>query len=575
MSRRRQILTLDVGSSKLVMAEFAAERGKSPELLRYGIAPLEVETTGAADTSAYVVAAIRDLMRKHGFRPGPVLLSISGQMVFPRYVKLPNVTKAKDKLHQMIRYEAEQNVPFPIDEVVWDYQLIDGDRADETHVMLVAVKTENVTRLTDCVEAAGLEPEVVDAAPMALYNVVRYNYPDLAGCKMVLDVGARSSNLVFIEGRRVFSRSIPVAGNTITQELMKEFDVSFAEAQALKMEHAFVAFGGVYAGPESEVADRVSKIVRGVVTRLHAEVNRSINFYRSQQAGSNPQFVLLAGGSSAIPHTDTFFREKLKVTVEHLNPFASVLVSTEIASEDIQRDKHVLGEVVGLALRGAMSCPMEISLIPPEIAARRVMRLRRPFFAIAAVGVMLTILAWWFFAGMQAGAYRKLSDVVQGLSSRISQQDSSLQTAAQERKRAMQEAEVLFNLVKARTYWSKLLTDVHGSLLDGMWITGFRPVSYDGIAVTHLELSGRGFLDKMKERRLTDAEKPYLSRLVGVGGSRSSSSNDIEVASTEFLGIRLLSLERFSKVKIEGQSEDFSTRSFSLRAEFKEPIRIK
>lgn len=560
MSRSRQILTLDVGSSKLVMAEFAVERGKSPELLRYGIAPLEVESTGAADTSAYVVAGIRDLMRAQGFRSGPVYMSISGQMVFPRYVKLPNVTKAKDKLLQMIRYEAEQNVPFPIDEVVWDYQLIDGEHSDETHVMLVAVKTENVVRLTDCVEAAGLEPEVVDAAPMAIYNVVRYNYPDLGGCKMVLDVGARSSNLIFIEGRRVFSRSIPVAGNTITQELMKEFDVSFAEAQALKMEHAFVAFGGVYAGPESEVADRVSKIVRGVVTRLHAEVNRSINFYRSQQGGSTPQFVLLSGGSSAIPHTDTFFREKLKVTVEHLNPFASIPVTPAIASEDIQRDRHLLGEVAGLALRASLSCPMEISLMPPEIAARKVMRRRRPFFAIAAAGVMLTIASWGLFAQMQTSTYRKLSELVQNELSRLSRDDTALQAAVNERKSAMREADVLFGLVKARTYWPRLVADINSSLLDGMWLTQLKPVSQDGLAITHLELSGRGFLDKM-----TAAETQYVPK----------STNDVVPSSTELLKLRLLSLDRFSKVDIKSQSGDFSTRSFLLRAEFKEPVRIK
>jgi type IV pilus assembly protein PilM len=271
----------------------------------------------------------------------------------------------------MIQYEAEQNVPFPIDEVVWDYQLIEDLGDGELNAMIVAAKTENVVQFTDCVMAVDLEPEVVDVAPMAIYNSVRYNYPELEECTMVLDIGTRSSSLIFIEGSRIFSRSIPVAGNTITQELMKEFDVSFEEAEALKEEHAFVAFGGVYAGPENETADWVSKIVRNVMTRLHAEVNRSINFYRSQQGGSPPSMALLTGCSSVIPHTDTFFREKLGVDVEYFNPFVNISVSPDVDIEVLEGQLHMLGEVSGLALRYSLACPVEINLLPPEIVAAR------------------------------------------------------------------------------------------------------------------------------------------------------------------------------------------------------------
>jgi type IV pilus assembly protein PilM len=556
VTRARHILTLDIGSSRLAMAEFAATPGQGPQLLNYGISRLDVDPTGGADSSAYVVAAIRELMRTHGFRPAPLFMSISGQMVFPRYVKLPHVTR--DKLMQMIRYEAEQNVPFPIDEVVWDYQLVEGGSEEETHAMLVAVKTENVVRLTDCVEAAGLEPEVIDVAPMALYNSVRYNYPDIEGCTMVLDMGARSSNLIFIEGRRVFSRSIPVAGMTVTQELMKEFDVSFAEAQSLKMEHAFVAFGGVYAGPESEVTDRVSKIVRGVITRLHAEVNRSINFYRSQQEGSAPQFVLLTGGSSVIPHMDTFFREKLKVAVEHLNPFASVTVSPAIGGDAVSRDMHMLGEVTGLALRGSLECPMEVNLLPPAIVQRKTMRRRQPFFAIAAAAVMLMLLFWGVVAKRQAEMYRVLNSEVSARLAAVRRQDDTLKQASQQRKQAMQDVDSLFKLIRARTYWSELLTDVHGCLLEGMWLTNIKGVSLDGIRVSQIEISGRGFLDMAAE-----TERKYKS---DTGSERSS---------TEILNERLQSLKRFAKIDIVRQFDDFATRVFTIKMDLKEPVRLR
>ena len=193
MLKSDRMIALDIGASKLVVAEFSTASFGAPELISYGIGKLGVTPDSETDSSAYVVSTIREIMREQNIRSAPLLMTVSGQAVFPRYVKLPPVTR--DKILQIIQYEAVQNVPFPIEEVVWDYQLIGGVAAEELNVMLVAVKVENVTNLTDCVQAAGLEPEIVDVAPMALYNTVRYNYPDLEGCTMILDMGARSSTI--------------------------------------------------------------------------------------------------------------------------------------------------------------------------------------------------------------------------------------------------------------------------------------------------------------------------------------------------------------------------------------------
>jgi len=331
-----RILALNVGASKLVLAEFAVRTGRAPVLLNYGIGELGVAPDNETDASPYIVVALRDLLRATGIKPAPLLLALSGQAVFPRFVKLPPV--GRDRLAEMIRYEAEQNVPFPIGEVVWDYQVIGSAAEGEQHAMIVAVKTENITETTDCVTAAGLDPEIVDVAPLALYNCARYNYPDLPGCAMVMDIGARSTNLVFLEQGRVFSRTIPVAGNAITQEIAKSFQIGFAEAETLKRQHAFVALGGVFSSGDDETADRISKIVRNVVTRLHAEISRSINFYRSQQGGSAPARVLLTGGSSRVPHMDTFFREKLQVEVETLNPFVNAVVGGSLDAQRVAAD---------------------------------------------------------------------------------------------------------------------------------------------------------------------------------------------------------------------------------------------
>ncbi|MDA0577895.1 MAG: type IV pilus assembly protein PilM [Verrucomicrobia bacterium] len=503
MASSQRILTLDVGASKVVLAEFVAGRGTTPQLTGYGISQLGIDPENDTHSSAILVSAVRELMREHGIKPAPLYMSISGQTVFPRYVKLPPVSR--DKLYQMVRYEAEQNVPFPINEVVWDYQLLSGGMEEEAHVMLVAVKVENVTRLTDCVQATHLEPRVVDAAPMALYNAVAHNYPELDGCTMVLDIGARSSNLIFIEEKRVFTRSVPVAGNAITQEIAKQFNVSFAEAEEAKQEHAQVDLGGNYEGPEDGAAQQISKIVRNVMTRLHAEVNRSINFYRSQQGGSPPARVLLTGGASIMPYTDVFFREKLGVDVEYLNPFARITVAETIDEDRIGREAHMLGEVVGLALRHDQTCPIEINLMPPDLVALKTFRRRQPYFLAAAMGLVFALLAVWGLSRREEAVLNAQLAVVTGRIEDLRGVQGKLSTATAGREEALRKVNAIVDLVGRRTQWIEMIEAIHSCLLDGVWVTGVEPQVNAAGMVTAVEISGKGFEDKLSKQSTPEA----------------------------------------------------------------------
>ncbi|MBM4147466.1 MAG: type IV pilus assembly protein PilM [Lentisphaerae bacterium] len=502
MLRSRRILALDIGSSKVVLAEFALLKSGEIHLTDCGIGSLGFEPDTEGDVSAYIVSAIRDVMRARGMRPGHLMMTVSGHAVFPRFVKLPPV--ARDKVQQIVRYEAEQNVPFPIEEVVWDHQLV-GDSQGEMNVILVAAKTESIKSLTDCVLAVDMEPEVVDVAPMALYNAVRYNCPEMTGCTMVLDIGARTSNLIFIESSRIFSRSIPVAGNTITQEIAKELDVPFAEAERLKIEHAVVGLGGVYAGPDNDTADLISKITRNVVTRLHAEVNRSINFYRGQQSGSSPNRVLLTGGSSVIPHMDTFFREKLKVDVEHFNPLARVPVGGRLVQQEVARDAHLLAQVVGLGLRKALKCPVEINLMPPDLVARKQMRKRQPFFVLSALGAALILLCWWAYTRQMTAVFRTRIENIETRISGMASVAGQLGRIQSEKAVVDKQMGFLLWLVESRGRWLQVLSALDACLLDGMWLTSVKPVDSGDGAVRRVKVTGVGFADKLKAAERADA----------------------------------------------------------------------
>ena len=514
---KKPILTLDIGSHTLKLAEFVDVRG-GLEMTRYAVSDLGLDPQTDTERSQYIITTIHDLVRESGCKPGPVHLAISGHSVFSRFVKLPPVEP--EKVYQIIQYEAQQNVPFPMNEVVWDYQLISGVTGD-VDVMLAAIKSDHITEICDCVQFAGLTPVLVDVAPMSLYNAVRYNYDALPPCTMVVDIGARSTDLIFLEAGRVFSRSVPVAGNHITQLIMNEFSISFDDAEAMKKAHAYVAFGGAYEGPQSETVDKVSKSVRSMMTRLHQELNRSINFYRSQQGGQQPSLLLLTGGSSVIPYTDTFLKEKLHVETDYFNPFNNVAVSEQIPAEQIGAHACEMGQLVGLALRQLHTCPIEINLLPPKAAEEKKFKRKQPVFALAAAVLLLTLIVWISFYQRLAGAmviFRgKLDDRVQELSS-VEQQLVQAETDVVATSNKITK---LTSLEANRGVWRAMLGEVSGALTEGMWLTRIAPVAtlpgakppvdpraaaanpsqpgpVQATLITGLEIEGMGYLDKVK-----------------------------------------------------------------------------
>jgi type IV pilus assembly protein PilM len=533
-----RILALNIGASQVTLAEFKVSSGNSPELLQYGSMPLGVEPDSDADSSAYVIDALRTLMREKSIHPAPLLMSVSGQAVFPRFVKLPPVTK--DKIFQMVRYEAEQNVPFPIEEVVWDYQLI-GDASDgEQSAMIVAIKNDSAAALTNCVQAVGLEPEIVDVAPLAIANCVQMSYPDLDGCTMVLDIGSRSTNLVFLEEGRVFYRTIPVAGNTITQEIAKSFQVDFRDAEQMKLEKGFVALGGNFAS-EDETADRLSKVIRNVVTRLHAEINRSINFYRSQQGGSVPARVLLTGGSSTINYMDTFFREKLKVDVDYLNPFGSVEIGGKVDSEKVGEDFYGMAEVVGLAMRKSAQCLSEINLMPPDLVQKKTFRKRIPFLVVGAVATVAAVVLLGLVANTHRGLYERQRDEAK-------KEKRGYESPRQEVKEQVEAAaavehdiDLYVQLIRQRTLLLQRFDSLRAALLDGMWIVSVEPIR-EGGAITKLAITGRGFIDKLRKAESSAGKGTAVEIFCNRLAAQPAFTNDVKaieiVSQTDAVGLK-------------------------------------
>src|SRR5437870_967598 len=176
MLASERILALDIGASTVKVGEFQVGKTHGMRLTNFNYADLGIDPEHEENRKALVVSTIRNVLREKNMKATRVIFSVSGQSVFTRFVKLPPVDETK--VVQIIQYEAQQNVPFPIDEVIWDYQLIGSSDQGELEVVLLAIKSDIIEDLKDAVEAAGLRTDTVDVAPMALYNSVRYNYGD-------------------------------------------------------------------------------------------------------------------------------------------------------------------------------------------------------------------------------------------------------------------------------------------------------------------------------------------------------------------------------------------------------------
>lgn len=475
-----RILTLNIGASKATLAEYALSGKRNLTLTAYGSADLQtVDVNDAMSIAASLPPIISQIMRETGIHPAPLVVSLGGQMVFPRFAKIAPVGDAA-KLEQLVQYEVEQNVPFPIDEIVCDHQFLGTSADGDMATMIVAAKLDGVRAVTDAVASVGLKPVVVDVSQMAVLNALRYANPGLAGSNVVLDIGAKTTNLILVEDEKIYTRSIPYAGNTITKEIAQAFGCSFEEAEQLKLERGYVSLGGV-TEDEDEVADRVSKIIRTVLTRVHAEISRSINFYRSQQGGAAPSRIFLTGGSVRLPQLDQFFMETLQVEVEYLNPFTSVRVGGKVDAAALESDAFTLVESVGLAL-SQTDVPglIRINLMPPELVAQA-RNVRRIPFLVAGAACLLAALGLGIVMQNRECAIAKAQlEEVQSQNTALEGKEKLLKSVQGQEKAEMENCDKLQKLMRARMGALARVRAVQASLLPGMWISKWEHVPPSG-----------------------------------------------------------------------------------------------
>jgi type IV pilus assembly protein PilM len=539
MSPRARITTLNLGSQSIELAEFRTQPQGGLILCGYRSRELLADPTQEATRPRQVVAALRELLLELKIKGGRVNYTVAEESVFTRFVKLPSI--GEEKIERIIAFEAQQNVPFPIDEVVWDYQLVGGGveagvspappsaaataattpggGAEQIQVILVAIKADLLDEINRAVEETGLRTSIVELATMALYNAFRYNYSEISGCSLLVDIGARTTNLLFIEPGKIFTRSVPIGGSSVTSAIAKEFNEPFAAAEFRKKRDGSLRIGAVSAEPPDGDVARVSRIVQSTMTRLQAELLRSISHYCAQQQGNPPERVFLSGGGASAHYILEFFHEKLRLPIEFFDPLRNLAVADSAGLEEISRSAHLLGEPVGLALRAAIDCPIKLNLPPASVVRRQDLEKRRPFLIAAAACFILGLLGW-------GAHYMRAAHVSRHRTERIREKVVAMQGIESQLNDVRKQTAVLDGLstplveaINERSFWPQIIEELNARLpREDIWVTelaatsGGTPVATPGVRMLRAE-APQGPTVSLPRPGLTSAE-PVIDGLL-------------------------------------------------------------
>ncbi len=350
----RGLIGLDIGSHSIKVVELKEAKGGSWRLVKFGLhkLPPEAIVDGAIMNSAAVVEGIRDLIARHRIKAREVSTSVSGHSVIIKKITLPSMTE--EELAESIQWEAEQYIPFSVNDVNLDTQVLNrgAEDAGQMDVLLVAAKKDIIQEYTAVVAEAGLKPLIVDVACFAIENSFDMNETFQPGETVALvNVGASLVNInVLSNGVTAFTRDINMGGNQFTEEIQKQLNVSYEEAEALKLGGNLSS--AAHSTTEAVVPQEVGAILRSTSEALAVEIQRSIDFYLATAAGLTLSRLILSGGTAKIAGLKHALETTLNTKVELADPFRNVAYNPKEFDPDYLRDVAPMATVaMGLASR--------------------------------------------------------------------------------------------------------------------------------------------------------------------------------------------------------------------------------
>lgn len=461
MASGKAVWGIDIGQCGLKAIKLRAAGDGKVEVVAFDIIEhAKILSQPDADPDEMIKAALEKFVQRNEWQGDEFVIGVPGQQTFARFTKLPPADPKK--IPDLVRYEAGQQIPFDMDDVVWDYQAFNSPDSPDIEVGIFAMRKELIRKYIDYFTAVGVQPTIIQTIPAALYNFARYDGQAAtdAGATVLVDVGAQNTDLIIVEKSGAWMRNIPLGGNNFTEALIKSFKLSFAKAENLKRTAA-----------ASKYARQIFQAMRPVFADLVAEIQRSLGFYSSTHRDVELNNVLALGNAFRLPGLQKYLENNLTVSggVGKLEKFANAMPSATLNAPQFTENLLSLGAAYGLAVQGVGLASISSSLLPTELARIAMWKRKQYMFMAAAAGLGLAAVLPWARNSMDSAALGEGGDSVRKTESIVREarelkaefQKTSTNTSQQQD--TMQKLLAVGD-VKTKTMIPRILTLVHEAM---------------------------------------------------------------------------------------------------------------
>lgn len=434
-----------------------------------------------ADPDELIRAALEKFLSRNEVTDSTIYIGVPGQAGLARFVKLPPVTVKK--IPEIVNFEARQQIPFPLEDVVWDYQKIGGSGEEEeglvleTEVGIFAIKRDMVYKHLAPFEAMGIEVNVVQLAPVALYNFAAFDHfyhgskaekpagegdeeEDEGDALVILDMGADKTDVVVTDGDSIWLRNLPIGGNHFTRALTKEFKLTFAKAEHLKR--------NATKAPDPK---KLYQAMRPVFQDFASELQRSIGYYASTHRQQTVKKVLGVGNGFKLPGIQRFLQQNLQYDVQKVNSYKGLDGEDVVMQPAFAENLPGFCVAYGLALQGLHQTPIQTNLLPREIQARRLVRDKKAWSLAAAAAVLVGCLGlfwgnWRVFSAVNVEDFKSADGAVKNATQQFGAWKGEFDGAKSNFTTKVTEGEDLVGktLVDQRLAWIEVLKRINAAL---------------------------------------------------------------------------------------------------------------